>query len=81
MDSAIIQFKTLPAVETAVCMKHYGTYDRFYESYTQLFRYIEENGYKIAGQPRCVYVDGIWNQEDPALWLSIIQVPVEKLSV
>lgn len=81
VDSAIIQFKTLPAVETAVCMKHYGTYDRFYESYTQLFRYIEENGYKIAGQPRCVYVDGIWNQEDPALWLSIIQVPVEKLSV
>ena len=24
------------------------------------------------------YVDGIWNQEDPEKWLTIIQVPVEK---
>lgn len=78
-DSPIVQFKVLPAVDTAICMKHYGPYDRFYESYTQLFAYIEEKGYKIAGRPRCLYVDGIWNQEDPELWLSIIQVPVEKM--
>ena len=75
-DSAIIQFKTLPAVPTAVCMKHYGPYDRFYQSYTELFKYIDEKGYKITGRPRCSYVDGIWNQEDPEKWLSIIQVPV-----
>ena len=78
-DSAIIQFKRLPAIPTAICMKHYGPYDRFFESYTQLFQYIEEHGYKITGSPRCNYVDGIWNQEDPEQWLSIIQVPVEKL--
>lgn len=24
------------------------------------------------------YVDGIWNQEDPEKWLTIIQVPVRK---
>lgn len=77
-DSAIIQFKVLPAVETAICMKHYGPYDRFYESYVKLFAYIDEQGYKIVGRPRCSYVDGIWNQADPQLWLSIIQVPVEK---
>ena len=75
-DSAIIQFKALPAVPTAVCMKHYGPYDRFYQSYTELFKYIDEKGYKITGRPRCSYVDGIWNQEDPEKWLSIIQVPV-----
>lgn len=78
-NSAIIQFKRLPAVPTAICMKHYGPYDRFFESYTQLFQYVEEHGYRIMGQPRCNYVDGIWNQEDPEQWLSIIQVPVEKL--
>lgn len=78
-NSAIIQFKRLPAVPTAICMKHYGPYDRFFESYTQLFQYVEEHGYRITGQPRCNYVDGIWNQEDPEQWLSIIQVPVEKL--
>ena len=76
-DSAIIKFKQLPETAQAVCMKHYGPYDRFYESYTKVFKYIEEQGYLIAGNPRTVYVDGIWNQEDPEKWLSIIQVPVE----
>lgn len=77
-DSAIIQFKQLPEVAEAICMKHYGPYDRFYQSYITLFKYIEEQGYIIKDHPRCVYVDGAWNQEDPEKWLSIIQVPVEK---
>lgn len=78
-DSDIIQFKKLAEVSTAICMKHYGPYEKFYESYVELFKYIEENNYKIIGEPRCCYVDGIWNQEDPEKWLSIIQVPVEKI--
>lgn len=78
VDSNLIQFKKLEAVPTAICMKHYGPYDRFYESYLELFKYIEEQGYKICGHPRCCYVDGIWNQEDPEKWLSIIQAPVDK---
>lgn len=77
-DSKIIQFKKLPEVPTAICMKHVGPYEKFYQSYTELFQYIEKQGYRIAGQPRCCYVDGIWNQPDPEKWLSIIQVPVEK---
>lgn len=77
-DSAIIQFKHLPEVSTALCMAHYGPYDRFYESYTELFRYIEEHGYRIVGQHRTSYIDGIWNQKDPEKWLSILQVPVSK---
>ena len=35
-------------------------------------------GGAIAGAPRACDVDGIWNQEDPEKWLSMIQVPVEK---
>lgn len=77
-ESDIIKFQKLEAVPTAICMKHYGPYDRFYESYVELFKYIEEQGYKIVGHPRYNYIDGIWNQEDPEKWLSIIQVPVEK---
>jgi DNA-binding transcriptional MerR regulator len=76
-DSAIIQFKRLPAVPKALCMKHVGPYERFYESYIEAFRYIEEHGYKPVGQFRTCYVDGIWNQEDPEKWLSIIQIPIE----
>lgn len=77
-DSAIIQFKRLAAVPTALCMKHVGPYERFHESFTEAFAYIEEQGYKIAGHPRTCYIDGIWNQEDPEKWLSIIQIPVEQ---
>ena len=55
-DSSVVQFKKLSAVPMAICMKHYGPYDRFYESYTELFKYIEEHGYKIADRPRCSYI-------------------------
>ena len=75
-DSAIITFKRLPAVPTALCMKHMGPYDRFYQSYVELFKYAEEQGYQIAGAPRTCYIDGCWNQEDPEKWLSLIQLPV-----
>ena len=75
-DSAIITFKRLPAVPTALCMQHVGPYDRFYQSYVELFKYAEEQGYQIAGAPRTCYIDGCWNQEDPEKWLSLIQLPV-----
>ena len=76
-DSAIIQFKRLPAVPKALCMKHVGPYEHFYDSFIEAFRYMEEQGYKIAGQPRTSYIDGAWNQDDPEKWLSVIQIPIE----
>ena len=76
-DSAIIQFKQLDAVPKALCMKHVGPYERFYESFTEAFAYMEQHGYRLAGHPRTCYIDGAWNQEDPEKWLSIIQIPIE----
>lgn len=76
-DNAIIQFKRLAAIPKALCMKHVGPYERFHESFTEAFAYIEEQGYKIAGPPRTSYIDGAWNQEDPEKWLSVIQIPIE----
>ena len=35
-DSAIIKFKDVPEVPTAVCMKVYGPYDRLYQNYIDL---------------------------------------------
>ena len=37
---------------------------------------MDENGMEIAGQPRTSYIDGIWNQEDPEKWVSLIQIPI-----
>lgn len=76
-DSAIIKFKKLPAIPKALCMKHIGPYEKFYESFIETFKYMEQNGYKIAGQPRTSYVDGTWNQDDPEKWVSVIQIPIE----
>ena len=76
-DSSIIQFKRMPAVAKALCMKHVGPYERFYESYAEAFNYMEKQGYKMAGHPRTCYIDGAWNQDDPEQWLSIIQIPIE----
>ena len=77
IDSDIIQFKRLAAVPKALCMKHVGPYERFHESITKAFVYMEEHDYKIAGHLRISYIDGVWNQEDPELWLSVIQIPIE----
>jgi len=78
LESELIHFVDLPAVETAVCFKHYGPYDRIYDSYAELFAYVEKEGYEVLESPRAVYIDGIWNQEDPEKWLTIIQLPVRK---
>ena len=78
IDSSVIQFKHLAAVPKALCMKHIGPYERFYESFTEAFAYMEQHGYRLAGHPRTCYIDGAWNQEDPEKWLSIIQIPIEQ---
>lgn len=76
-DTAFIQFKRLPEVPKALILKHVGPYERFYESFTEAVRYMEEHGLQMVGQPRFSYVDGIWNQEDPEKWVSFIQIPLE----
>ena len=77
-DSDIITFKQIPEVAEAVCMKVYGPYCRLNENLREVLEWIASNGYVVTSPPRYSYVDGIWNQEDPEKWLTIIQVPVEK---
>ena len=74
----LIQFKRLPEIPMAVCMKCYGSYQHWYEQKAELFDYIEKQGYQICGRHRRQYVEGAWNQKDPEKWLTIIQVPVTK---
>lgn len=72
-----LKFKNLPQIQAA-CVFHKGSYRTFSESYETVLRYIEENGYEIAGEIRESYIDGIWNKDDENQWLSEIQVPVRK---
>ena len=72
-----LRFKTLPEIQAA-CIFHKGSYRTFSESYETVLRYIEENGYEIAGEIRESYIDGVWNKDDESEWLSEIQVPVRR---
>ena len=53
-----------------------GEFSRLGKVTVRTLRHYEK--YDIADAPRACYVDGIWNQEDPEKWLTIIQVPVRK---
>ena len=75
VELGALKFRTLPAIQAA-CVYHRGSYRSFAESYEVVLRYIEENGYEIAGEIRESYIDGVWNRDDEREWLSEIQVPV-----
>ncbi len=72
-----LHFKTLPEIQAA-CIFHKGSYRTFSESYETVLKYIEENGYEIAGEIRESYTDRVWNQDNESEWLSEIQVPVRR---
>ena len=79
-DSALVKFRELPEI-TAACIFHKGSYSNFSESYAAILRFIEENGYKICGNIRENYIDGIWNKDREEDWLSEIQIPVRMRQV
>ena len=70
-------FKKMPAVQAA-CIFHKGSYSSLPKSYKTVLKYIEENRYKIAGEIRESYIDGVWNKDDESAWLTEIQIPIEK---
>ncbi len=65
---------------TAVSVMHKGAYAGLSQAYAYAFRWIEENGYAVSGNPRESYIDGIWNKEKQEDWLTELQIPVVKNS-
>lgn len=76
-DSEGLFFKEFPQMQMA-CVYHKGSYDKFPSSYAAILKYIETNGYKIVGNIRENYIDGVWNKGSEEEWLSEIQIPVAK---
>ena len=64
--------------QLAACIYHKGSYAKFPESYQAILKYIEDNNYKICGNIREVYIDGVWNKDSEDEWLSEIEIPVKK---
>jgi len=72
-----ITFKEVKAC-TVVSVMHKGAYSELPKAYAYACKWIEENGYTIADLPRENYIDGIWNKESEAEWLTEIQVPIAR---
>ena len=76
-ETETIRFRTLEPVD-AVCVMHKGPYEDIRAAYAFALDWAQKNGYTLAGDPRESYIDGIWNKEDPADWLTEIQLPVAR---
>ena len=61
---------------TVVSVLHKGAYSELSGAYAYAFRWVEENGYTIADNPRESCIDGIWNKESEADWLTELQIPI-----
>ncbi|MCL2368170.1 MAG: MerR family transcriptional regulator [Oscillospiraceae bacterium] len=72
-----ITFKEMAPV-TVVSILHKGPYAGLAEAYAYAFKWIAENGYAAADNPRESYIDGIWNKENEADWLTELQIPIVK---
>lgn len=48
---------TLPAIEQAACTVHRGDYRDIGQAYGALTRWLEANGYAVAGPVRAVYLE------------------------
>ena len=67
-DTKKIKFIRTRGYPTAACLIHRGPYSTIGLAYSTVMKWIEENGYEIAGHPRESYIDGCWNKEDPAMY-------------
>ena len=52
---------------------HKGSYSELRKGYAALMKWIENNGYEMADNPRESYIDGIWNKDSEEEWLTKIR--------
>ena len=73
-----VKKRELPAVEEMACIIHQGSYETIGGTYGQLMAWIEANGYRMVGPVHEVYVQGPGSGGDPSIYVTEIQLPVEK---
>jgi effector-binding domain-containing protein len=78
-ESDHVKVKELPAIANMACTVHQGPFVSIGQAYDAIVKWISQNGYRIVGPPREVYLreakDG--SQIDPDT-LTEIQFPIEK---
>jgi DNA-binding transcriptional MerR regulator len=79
--SSRVKVRTLPAVDALACTIHHGPFVTIGEAYNAIGKWITDNGYRITGPCREVYLRPSKNgsQADPET-VTEIQFPVEKIT-
>lgn len=72
-----VKVHTMPAVENMACAIHRGGFDGLPGAFDALAKWIEDNGYRIDGAQREVYLE-YERDGDPANYVTEIQMPVVK---
>jgi len=67
--------RDLPLIPTAACIIHARSFDEFEETYAVIGQWIADNGYRVAGASREVYLTKSDHVSGP---ITEIQWPVEK---
>lgn len=78
--SSDVKVHELPAIDQAACLVHQGSFSTLGEAYNGLMQWIEQNGYRICGPIREIYLrppDQPGDQEAPET-VTEIQAPVMK---
>lgn len=75
-NSDLVKYKKIEKVDKAVCVIHKGPYSTLRDAYTFAYEWIKDNGFQLIDNPRESYIDGIWNKENEAEWLTEIQIPI-----
>lgn len=70
-----IEYKTLNGFK-AVSIIHNGRYEFLNEAYAFIYRWIEFNGYKVAGDPMECYLKSIYNTPDEEKFITEILIPI-----
>ncbi|UCE27986.1 MAG: MerR family transcriptional regulator [Candidatus Coatesbacteria bacterium] len=73
-----IKMRDVPGAEQMACLIHKGPYDGLNAAYQVLTKWIDDNGYRIVGPDREVYLAGCASTDDPNEYVTEIQFPVEK---
>ena len=85
-----IQVREMPAISTAACVVHSGSYATLYQAYNALLSWIEGNHYRMLGPIREVYLrygaDGLgfnlpptYLEDDANQFVTELQLAVEKM--
>jgi DNA-binding transcriptional MerR regulator len=79
-ESERVKIRTMPAVESMACTVHNGPYATIDEAYNAVVKWINDNGYRIAGPSRELNLKPAkgGSQQDPKTVVEI-QYPVERL--